>query len=61
MTRERGLGPPLSHRVSFGLGDLKGGSLGESGLGRILLSLEEGLTIGLSHRKAKNWLCTTII
>jgi len=42
------LGPPLSHTVSFGLGDLKSGSLGESGLGRILLSLEEGLTIRLS-------------
>ena len=38
MTRERGLGPPLSHRVSFGLGDLKSGRLGESWLGRILFS-----------------------
>ena len=31
MTRERGLGPFLIHRASFGLGDLKSGSLGESG------------------------------
>ena len=61
MTRERGLGPPLNHRVSFGLGDIKNGSLGESGLGRILLSLEEGLTIRFSPRNGKNWLCTTII
>ena len=61
MTREKRNGPPLSHRVSFGLGDLKSESLGKSGLGRILLSLEEGLTIRLSPRKAKDWLCTTTI
>ena len=53
--------PQLRYRVSFGLGDLKTGSLGESGLGRILLFLEEGLTIRSSPRKAKNWFCTTII
>ena len=45
MTRERGLGSPFSHRVSYGLSDLKRGSLGERGLGHKLLLLEQGLTM----------------
>ena len=60
MATERGLGPQLSHRVSFGLGDLKSGSLGESGLGRILLFLEQRITRRLSPRMAINWMCTTL-